>query len=70
MESEDGDLSCEEDFSEIPIFAEEDEPQASKPIQTEENNCFEVLSVEKMVENIYDMVANVQNFISVSNLES
>lgn len=61
----DSDLSCEEDFSESPMFTE-DEPKVPKPIKPKQNNAFEILSMEKIVENVYDMVSKVQNFLSVS----
>lgn len=52
------------DFSEIPLFTG-DEPTVPKQIKTSENNSFEILTVEKIVENVYDMVGKVQSVLTV-----
>lgn len=65
----DGDSSFEEDFSETPVFTEEDdEPRMplQKEVKRNENHSFEILSVEKIVENVFAMVAKVQNILMVS----
>lgn len=59
------DLSFEEDFSETPEFAE-DEPQKPQQKEVKRNNGFEILSVEKIMENVMEMVGKVQNFLGVS----
>lgn len=59
------DLSFEEDFSETPVFAEE-EPQMPQQKEVKRNNAFEILSMEKIVENVLEMSEKVQNFLGVS----
>lgn len=59
------DLSFEEDFSEAPVFAEE-EPQKPQQKEVKRNNAFEILSVEKIIENVMEMVVKVQSFLGVS----
>lgn len=61
----DGNSSCDEDFSEAPVFTE-DEPKVPEPIKPRENSAFEILSVDKIVQNVFDMIRQVQNFLSVS----
>lgn len=60
----DDESSCEEDFSESLMFAEV-EPTPKK-IMKKDVNAFEILSIEKLVENIFEMVATVQSCIAVS----
>lgn len=60
------DDSSFEDFSEIPLFTE-DEPKTpqQKEVKRNENNSFEILTIEKIVENVSEMVVKVQNFLGV-----
>lgn len=54
----------EEDFSETPIFTE-DEPKSRQTKKTE-NNSVEILTMENVLENILEMVEKVQQFFMVS----
>lgn len=58
--------SFEEDFSEIPVFTE-DEPKTPKQKEVKRNHLFDILTIEKIMENVFEMVEKVQNFLGVSN---
>lgn len=60
------DLSFEEDFSETQVFESEDEPKSPQRKEvTIRNSAFEILTIEKIVENVMEMVGKVQNFLGV-----
>lgn len=60
------DSSFEEDFGETHVFEPEDEPKTSQQKEVKRNNAFEILTIEKIVENVMEMVVKVQNFLGVS----
>lgn len=59
------DVSFEEDFSETVVFAE-DEPKIPQQKEIKRNNAFEILTIEKIVENVLEMSGKVQSFLGVS----
>lgn len=63
------DLSFEEDFSEIPVFTE-DEPKIPQQKEVKQNNSFEILTMEKILKDVCDMVEKVQNFLGVSSIQN
>lgn len=58
-------LSYEEDFSEMIMFPSQ-EIELPKKKTKEEESPFEILSMDKIVHDVFDMISKVKSFLEVN----
>lgn len=64
------DSSFEEDFSETTLFCTNEEIDLPKKTIKKDENQYEILSIENIAQDVYDIIYKVQAFLAVSKMFS
>lgn len=66
----DDDSSFEEDFSENTLFCTNEEVELPKKAIKKDENQYEILSIENIAQDVYDIIYKVQAFLAVRKIFS